>query len=392
MSPAQLQRADATAGSVLVEALVAIGMLGALLVSVAGVHGSAVTALSGAQSRAEAIRRAEWVLEHRASGLPIGLEPGEHVELLRTPLEGDPCGDTEGAGVSILRVHVPVGGRDGGMVLAGPAGSGANFGSEGGERATPAHVRVTTELDPSVTVTIAGRDDGDLSVRGVGATFSCIAGLAVEPGFVEVRLDEGEGPALLDPLHRRASDAPMPLSILDQGVRRTWDLDRAASIVVGLDPASGRAADMVLPHGLGWLVRGDDARRFTPIGEPRAVHPGRITVVVSACASTQALASPHTVEVTAGSTLQVDVATASLEVRGVAGRSDATLRLNRAEGCRDGSGASPSLWWFGGLQEGMRIAVPHGVWNARLETSSGGPLTAYTQIGVGEPGSMVVFP
>jgi hypothetical protein len=40
----------------------------------------------------------------------------------------------------------------------------------------------------------------------------------------------------------------------------------------------------------------------------------------------------------------------------------------------------------------MRIAVPHGVWNARLETSSGGPLTAYTQIGVGEPGSMVVFP
>jgi hypothetical protein len=90
--------------------------------------------------------------------------------------------------------------------------------------------------------------------------------------------------------------------------------------------------------------------------------------------------------------MSVTVPLATVEVRGIGERTDATLALLRTTGCRDTSGRIPSLSWSGTLSDGMRIALPHGVWDAGMEVAPGETRPPRQILIAGDPDVVLEFP
>jgi hypothetical protein len=370
----------ADAGSVLLESLTGLGLLAVLTVSLATFHASSVPAVALAGARVEALRDADRAIEVRMTALAGGDDDASadhdavEVDVVRLTIPGDACAEHEAGQLTAVRVRAPVmpAGRSPGEHVALPASLAAP-GAGGAAAGSAAVLVVLPTAAATGSVTIAPM--ADPATSPVATTSSptgptCLAAPVHAAGSYELRVHDGP-PTLVDRLHRSVAAAPLPVATLGGTLRRDWDIVTAAVLTVEADVSGARPPDRVEPGALAWLVRGDDARVAAPLGGARPVRPGVVTVVVSACTNPESPASTQTVDVVAGSEGSVRVPLATVTVRNVGAHPDATLWLVRSTGCRDGSGLLPSLAWDGGLTEGMRIALPHGGWEAQLRTAAG---------------------
>jgi hypothetical protein len=388
---------------VLLEAVVGIGMLAAIAAAVGAVHASALTAAVASEDRVGAVQVAVTTIEHHAAGL-AGAPPVESpvsMELRRTPVAGDRCASFGAAGTPALLVEVPHASSGATVAILGVAPE-AHEGAwmvEGGngeavhgpaETARAVGVALPVELPHGAGVQLRTVADGADRGGAITDGGACVVG-DVTPDLVELRLQDAAGPPLVDALHRRAADAPIPLSVHGSAVRRTWDVKPAALLTVEVSASGARPPDEVFPVPLRWLVRGDDVGQPSVSGAARPVHPGRVSVVVSPCEDPSAHGSTAQLHLHAATSATLTVPLETVTVTGVAGRSDATLRLMRSTFCPEGGAWRPTLDWVGGLHDGMRIALPAGIWDVRI-IQSGQTTLALEPLAAGEPNAALVLP
>jgi hypothetical protein len=221
----------------------------------------------------------------------------------------------------------------------------------------------------------------------------CVELPALPPGNHQLRASGSPSAAVLvDQFHRSAEAAETTISVLERPVAVHWPLSVAGWMTVQADAGGARPPDAVSSGEWGWMIRGDQQRLQLPIGAARAVHPGNITVVISACRNPEAFGSSVAVAVEAEGLVEVAVPLAQVVMNGLSGKQDAVLLATRMDGCADGTGTRPTLRWNGGLSEGMRVALPHGRWEVRLETATGTLLAGSFLALAGEPGASVAFP
>ncbi len=400
--PVPAPRPGSSAGSVLLEALVGVGMLAAIAAAVGVVHSAALSATVTSHERVRAVQDAVTTIEHHAAGLG-GRPPVDgpiSTELRRTPVAGDRCASFAAAGAPTLRVEVPLVSPGVAVAISGPAPQARDGGwaidADGGE-AAPEDQPVALAVGVALPVDVPGAGVQLRTVEGGadrgGAVVdggSCVIG-DVAPGLLELGLEGAAGTPLVDALHRRAPDAPLPLSVHDAPVRRTWGVVPAALLAVDVSAAGARPPDEVFPNAIRWLVRGDDAREPSASGDARPVHPGRVSVVVSTCEDPNAHGSVGSIDLHPAASATLTVPLETVTVTGVAGRTGATLRLMRSRFCPEGGAWRPTLDWVGGLHDGMRIALPAGLWDVRV-IDSGQTAFAQEALTAGEPDVTVVLP
>lgn len=370
---------DPTDGSALIEAMVGIGLIALLASATFTAHRSATAALDRAEERTAAIRLAERGLERPRPDAPVGTtdtdtEDGLAISAAESPLGPGPCETTE-VGRGPRRVAVVEGDQRVGSTAAVLIGRpSSDHGAEDGPAALRVHLPARAwSAVPHVELR------GPYGVApGVEGTTDCwqFDDLVVGDHSLVVRVGST---SLIDRTHVLLEDRPVRTFIGPGSVDVVVEAVEPAMVSAVADADGARPPDAVHPGALAWLVEGDDARVVTALGTERPVHPGRLAIVVTACANPDALASRLVVDVEPpGATVAVPLAI--VDVDGIVGRGDAILELVRREGCADGTGVRPSLRWNGGLTEGMRIALPAGVWEGRLLTSTGSRLTAAVSI------------
>jgi len=206
------------------------------------------------------------------------------------------------------------------------------------------------------------------------------AGCAVLPelpsGRYEARVAGSADTTFVDGELMTGDDLRFVFSILDRPSQGAWDVQAGARLTVQLETDGARTPDTVRSGALRWFVRGDERRIGLDIGATRTVPPGPTTIVVSACANPDAIASSARIVTLAGEDHVGTVSLPTVTLYGVGAWPEQALYALRVGGCADGSGLQPSMRWERGLFDGMRIAIPHGEWQLRVETLAGDRITA----------------
>jgi len=367
-------------GSLLVEVVIGIGLSALLVAGLGPAHRAVADAVGRAEHLTAAVRAAESVLEaqHAVGGI------GDDVVGSATLI--DPTEPVAGCGgalpADLRRRAIDVGPErsvgDGRVRLEGlvrPDGT-----AEDAEGVLRVHV---PHLPPLEGGSIAVVQDGAEHLRRIATGTPCADFTGLGPGTVAVHATS-DGAPWLDRTQVRLVDRPAIATLTESTSVAVVDAAPSMTIAVTADHAGARPPDVVGPSGLRWFVRGDDARTATDLGLQRAVRQGSVTVVVSACGDPEAPSSARRVEHWGPGPHVIDVPLARVVLRDVAGRGDATLLALRTTPCADGAGLRPSLRWDAGLFDGLRIALPHGEWEVRLQTSTGSPLTFPVLVRAGE--------
>lgn len=369
-------------GSFLVEALVGVGILGMVTAAMVVFVPAALDATVRAMAHHTAVVVGDALLEADAagigtSGLPSSSIHGglrvaariEHSESGTAP--PDPaCAVAGDLGAPRTAVHVQHGGRaDGREVVlrsgTAPSTAAGDPGRRltlrwGGDGPMPSGLMV---LGPSGEVRSPTEVDAD-----------CVSFQDVPAGTSWVTVTP-QAPTLIDRLHLTLEQRPHAVTLASRSHDRTLDAELAAWLEVSLDDGGARRPDHVAQGALRWFVRGDEANVGTGMGDLRPVHPGPVTVVVPGCDDSSATGSTATVEVEPGEHAFVEVPLAVVAIENLRGRTDVWLQLQRATGCADGTLLLPELRFEADLEEGMRIALPRGEWDAWLRRPASRALT-----------------
>jgi len=235
-------------------------------------------------------------------------------------------------------------------------------------------------------------DTGDQQSLATTDGSGCLSLPMLPPGRHVLRpSDGGEAPDLIDESHLTGAALRLERSTLDRPSVGSWALSEPARVRVDVDLSGARPADVVIPSGLRWLVRGDDRRIATDLGTMRPLHPGPMTLVVTACANPEASGSSTSVDVVAGQDMDAVIPLAIVTLDGLVGRDDEAITAERVTGCADGSGRIPVLRWERGLVDGMRIALPHGAWDVSVQGIDATPSNPVV-VHAGEPDVRVSVP
>lgn len=384
MNPRPSVTTSSSDGSVLIEAVVGIGLLAVLAASIAGLVPVTLDAAARAEARAELLVAAEQLLE--ATLVDVDARP--EVVASQVPCEHSLALASRHRTVALE----PPGPRGGGPIrltgLAGPARSSA-VEPTGPDRL----VRLRLASASAITGTIVADGPGGRRTAVPRPGGACVDLEGLEPGRhrIGASLAPGDGPGLIDPTHVTLADRTRSVTVAGGDLDVVLDAALPAVLRVTAESDGARTADLLSAGPLRWSVRGDDANVAIALGEARAVHPGDVTVVVSACPDPEAQASARRVQLAPGEDADVVVPLAVVTVEGVATHPDARLLLVRLAACADGTDVRPALRWDGGLHEGMRIALPRGAWEASLWSASG-PITGTVIVPVGESDAVVRIP
>jgi hypothetical protein len=372
-------------GSLVVEAVVGLGLLALVTASLA----TFMPALRDAHERAAGhnalLAIAELTLERTSSGAEAsGVDGAIEVTVLATPITSSLC-DAAGEGDSFaVRVADTVrsGSRD--VLVEGVA---APRRTSASPSPLPASIRIHRPLLSGATL-VATR--GDVVTPLVDDE----AGpCAVLQGAIPARYAIGPtdpSSLLIGATHLLLREHPVGVTVAGRSVERDILVAQGGRLTVEVDAMGGRPPDTVSTGGLLWTVRGDDAREARGLGAERVVHPGEVTVVVSACRSAESMGSPLRVVMDAGEVSTAVVPLATVTLLGIGTRTGWTLNATRMTDCVDGSTRRPSLAWSGALYDGMRIALPRGSWQLSL-TAPGMPESPRMLVAAGEPDLVVVM-
>jgi hypothetical protein len=371
------------AGSLVVEAAVGIGLLAMITASLATVVPAVLDAHDRAAAHHEVLRIGEDALEHIGAGIRReGTDGDVEVVIVRGTQADGTCSASGPAGASSSIVRLVDTGRSGSreVLLRGAEKTRAIPG-------VPTAIRV--HRPPNVIAQLTAMSGGQEVTLVDGEAGGCALLSVAAPGRYELGVENPASP-LIGPTHLLLRDHPVSITFDGRSVDRDLRIDAAAHLTVGIDPSGARIPDVVSTGGLLWTVRGDDARVATPLGVGRPVHPGAVTVVVSACRSAESIGSPLRLVVGAGEVRDAVVPLATVTLTGIGTRTGWTLNASRLTECTDGSTRRPSLAWSGGLHDGMRIALPRGLWQLSL-TTPGMPESPRLLVPVGDPDLVVVM-
>jgi type II secretory pathway pseudopilin PulG len=374
-------------GSLVVEAAVGIGLLAVVTASLATVLPAVLDARDRADAQLELLRLGEDVLEHvRAGSEPAVSDGSVAVAIVRATPAADSCSASVAAGARGVDVHLVDIDRPGSRELL-LRGTPAPRVAASATPDAPAAVRVHRPQNVAVQLTARTEEQVLPLIDGDGG--GCAVLTAAAPGRYELAPADPASP-LIGPTHLLLGEHPLRLTVDDRSVDRDLHVTSAAQLTVHADPVGGRVPDVVSAGSLVWTVRGDDARISTQLGAARAVHPGTVTVVVSACRSAETSGSSAQLIVEPGQVHSAAVPLATVTLLNIGTRTSWTLNASRFTECNDGSTRRPSLAWSGGLHDGMRIALPRGLWQLSL-TTPGMPVSPRMLVPAGESDLVVVM-
>jgi hypothetical protein len=396
---------EGSGGSVLLEAVSGIGILVVMTAAVLGFHSAALDAHGRAAMSIEAVGLARALLEgHDLDGgavdlgLPNPIEPASNGEsALANELERSTsnivdagCDGRDFDDVRIVRVTVGAMTMEGmrPLVSLERAGWAADAAPDPLDRAHSGRLILDPGLAPGVDIAATSMTTGTTWQGVAPLAAGCVEIGPLGPGRHAIRVVDDAGQRLIDRSHRTASAAVRSVGVLDEPWRIAWDLRPAARLTVHIDPDGARLPDSVGSGGLAWSIRGDDHRGYAEGGATREVHPGEVTIVVSACRNPDAYASSRTTVVAAGAEHHLTVELATVTLNNVSSWPGATLRVVRTTACVDGA-QRPSMEWNGSLSDGMRIALPRGEWEGQLRTTEGLPITSPVLFWSGPEGTEV---
>lgn len=378
-------------GALLVEVVVGMGLLALVLAGIGPMHHAARDAADRSLALLAAVASGDLIAEaetlegsdteaHR--GAVIGVE-------LATPIDVDLCSGAPGS-ASVL--HVDIGPESRPQTARIRLASAVIRGGEPVVVApgSPVRVRIPAELE-DVGADLVASGGGAVHVADAPSGVTCRSFPRLPSGAFDLQV-VAPSVDLIDATHVGHAERPHPLTIGTEPAVATLDIRLATVLSATVTAEGARKPDLSSPGPLRWMVRESDAAVALPSGASRSVAPGRVTVGVSACAEMRSAASVVRHEIAGPGPHAVDVPLATVRLRNVGSRSDATLQAIRTTACTDGSGQRPLLRWDGELRDGLQVALPHGVWQFRLQTAAGSPLTFPVTVGAGEPGAEVVFP
>ena len=373
-------------GSLIVEAAVGIGLLAMITASLATVVPAVLDARDRAVARHELVHHAEDLLERILAGSdPLVSDGLIEVTIAQREPVVDSCSARVVAASRGFDVRVNDIGRGGSreVQLRGSDRSAAGW----IETDAPKQMRIHRPAQVGAQLVATSSDRIVPLMEGDGGR--CMWLLTQSPGRYEI------GPSdpmsdLIGPTHLLLRDHPVGVTVDGRPVDRDLDLASAARLTVHADPAGARVPDHVSAGGLVWTVRGDDARLSAELGGERSVRDGDITVVVSACRSAETVGSSTSLSLDPGEVRSAIVPLATVTLTNIGARTDWTLNALRVTECGDGSTRRPSLSWSGGLHDGMRIAVPRGLWQLSL-TTPGRPVSPRVLAPAGDPDLVVVM-
>lgn len=373
-------------GSLMIEAIAGIGLLAVVTAALAAVLPAVLDARESAIDLQHRLVAADHVLERERLGLPATVEDTDHSleVLLRAPDPLACSGRAASRAFAVRSVDLRrPGSRE--IVLHGADAARPWMGTS-----DPAHPDLRVHLSGATGAHLVARLGDALLPLDMGVDGDCGTLRGAAPGRYEVGPADPSS-ALIGPTHLLLREHPTGMSVGHTTAAFDLEVAPAASVTVDLDPGGGRLPDQVSTGGLFWSVRGDDARRTTELSGSRAVTPGHVTVVVSACRNAETVASPARAIVEAGDVASVLVPLSTATLANIGARTGWNLHAWRTTDCLDGSSSRPELVWSGGLHDGMRIALPRGMWQLYLSTP-GQPVSPRVLAPVGEPDLLVVMP
>jgi hypothetical protein len=377
------------AGSLVIEAVAGIGMLALVTASLATVIPAVLDARDRSARHHDVVAVAVDALERASVDLAEEtVRGGIGVGIDRTAVDVDRCDGGDAVQLEVRtgdlerpdarEVLLP------GMFAPGAAAaSGSSVGSGVG---APVILRVHPSVLADVPLTATSVEHA-LHLT-VGSDATCAVADVVAAG--RYALGPTVTTPLVGPTHLLLHEHPVHVTVGARTVDRDLVVAPAAHLTADVDASGARPPDGVSTGGLVWTVRGDDARRATPLGATRAVHPGTVTVVISACGRAESTGSSMPVTLGPGESSSVAVPLATVRLEGIGTRTHWTLNASRFTECMDGSTRRPSMWWSGGLHDGMRIALPRGLWQLSL-TTPGMPQSPRMLVPAGEPDLVVVM-
>ena len=374
------------AGSLIVEAAVGIGLLAMIVASIATAIPAVLDARDRAVAHHELLHHAEEVLERVLARTDPPLD-GDLIEvaIVHRAAVVDSCSARVVAASRGFDVRAKDTGRVGSREVQ--LRDGIRMTDEWFEADAPKPIRVHRPAHVGAQLVATSSDRIDPLIDGDGG--SCLWLIPAAAGRYEIG-PEDPSSDLIGPTHLLLRDHPVAITVDGRPVDRDLDLASAARLTVHADPAGARFPDLVSTGSLVWTVRGDDARVSTDLGNERAVRDGDITVVVSACRNGEAVGSSTSLSLDPGEVRSTIVPLATVTLTNIGTRNNWTLNALRFTECSDGSTRRPSLSWSGGLHDGMRIALPRGLWQLSL-TTPGRPVSPRVLAPAGDPDLVVVM-
>jgi type II secretory pathway pseudopilin PulG len=411
-------------GALVIEALVAIALLGVIAGSAQVLHSTAVDARLRSVDRVVALWEARSSLELlQAARIPItstgqeawsaALGPSSlmfDMGVVALDVPSDPSApsgrclgpDQDRTGASVHAVST----RD----LDGPAVASMRAVLTPGGRGSDA-VDSTPRSDARLVVRLVGSDGAAGSEGSVGAgmevlvlpTSASAAGGQAPPVAVHADLD---GCAIVDELlvgnhHVRVlledglDRLHRPLDLVEEHVatlHRTELVvraDRAATLTTTIVATGGaRLPDAPAPgaDGLSWTVAGDGVSQPALSGELRRLHPGQVAIVVGVCRSPLEHATWVVHDLAVGLEQEIAVSLPSVELPPITvPPGGAHIVAQRDADCPGAGGVRPELRWTEDNDTAVastrepHLALPNGRWQVRIESSAGvllaGPIT-----------------
>ena len=371
-------------GALLIEAVMGIGLLLVMTAAVAVIGRAAGDAQARVEAQIAAVDLAGEVLEvgaDAATSDAVGdVEPlGVQVVATSDGPVAHGCWSPDAGEGDAVAVRVVATERAGSAPVLLP-GRLPTTNDGPGPGGTTVRIHVPSSVAPAVDAIALRRADGAL-VPAVLVGDGCWRA-AVEPGDHRIVATATPGVTLVDATHVPHAIRPPRLSVAGRPLVTRLALRPAATLTVTLDADGARLPDDA-GAGLVWTIVGDDRLNPTAPAVARPVHPGRVSATVSTCRNAAAPGSTVRVDLAPGEVVSVAVPLATLEVEGVGAAGDEVLAAYSTSGCDDGSTRRPVLRWEGALADGMRVALPHGMWQFRLETATGSRLTSPVTVRAG---------
>lgn len=371
-------------GSLLVEALVGIGLLGLVTAAVATLLPAALEAEARSRAHRAALTVGDALLEVGVAGLPgttLPLqEPIDGVRIMSARSDGEDdeaqlvpfaseCGGPAHDPQRVTAVDVEHGARTAGREVALRSGPRSAVAAPDARNHLFVRLPGVGDLEDLVVLD----PNGDVAVVEPSGN-DCMAFRDLPRGTSWITAVEGPA-VMIDRLHVPLAQRPLPVTLADRPHARTVDVAPAGWLRVDVDDRGARPPDHVASGSLRWFVRGDDAKIGLESGQSRPVHPGVATAVVPPCDDNATAGSSATGVVHPGEETSIEIALAVVTIDNVRDHTDAWLQMQRTTECADGTRLRPVLRFEGDLHDGMRVALPRGRWDAWLRRPGSSPLT-----------------
>jgi hypothetical protein len=237
--------------------------------------------------------------------------------------------------------------------------------------------------DAWVTTASQGDDAGPSSLVDRTGSTGCVVHRQMPAGPQDVLVDL---PEHLDRLHRPLEQARgVPLA--PGAVTRLRIVSEPAATLAVRAVAEGGAVlpDLVEGGDLGWTVAADGVLPFAPLSSALRLHPGHHDVVVSVCARATSIGAWSSVVLEPATQVEHDVVLPSVTLPEIVVPSEGVrITAQRDTDCPGSAGVRPVLVWniaSGSPESDLHapvIALPDGPWVVHIRTSGGtnllGPL------------------